>query len=248
MPTRTALLCFLLFLTACGGLDERDLELGTAATGSVSQRIDSGSDDVEEVADGAMYAPSKRLEIVETSRRGVQMLGLRFDNIAVPEGATITRAYVQFTAASTSSGKVRASVRGIASDDAPKFSGRRHYLSSRKKTTERASWNVEPWRAGASGSAQRTPDLSKVVQEIVDRPGWESGNALALSVEGSRGDRGAQAYERSRGDAPLLYIEYKRTKRRTRRPRSTTTPAGAYASSSIPTSASTSTMWARFPC
>ena len=128
----------------------------------------------------------------------------------MPRGATITKAYVQFTAATTSSGRVKASVRGIASDDAPRFPRRRHYLSSRKRTSKRVSWNVEPWRSGTSGSAQRTPDLSDVVQEIVDRSGWESGNALALTVEGSRGDRGAQAYERSRKDAPLLYIEYKR--------------------------------------
>ena len=78
LPTRTALLCFSLLLAACASLDEADLELKTAASGSVSQRIDSGNDDVEEVADGAMYAPSKRLEIVETSRRGVQLVGLRF--------------------------------------------------------------------------------------------------------------------------------------------------------------------------
>lgn len=210
LPIRTTgtILATALFLGACSSLDGPEL-LQTAASGSVTERIDSGRDDVEEVADGAMYAPSKNLEIVETSRRGVQLLGLRFDDIDVPQGATITKAYVQFTAARTSSGKVRASVRGIDGDDAPTFSGRRHYLSSRKKTSEGVSWNVSPWRAGASGSAQRTPDLSDVVQEIVDRPGWESGNALALAVEGSRGDRSAKSYEASRKSAPLLRIEYK---------------------------------------
>ena len=209
LPVQTTgtVLATALFLGACASLDEPNLQ--TAASGSVTQQISSGRDDAEEVADGTMYAPSKSLEIVETARRGVQLLGLRFENITVPPGATITRAYVQFTASGSSSGRVKTSISGIDSDDAPRFSGRRRYLSSRKKTSERVSWNVEPWLSGASGSAQRTPDLSAVVQEIVDRRDWERGNALALAIEGSRGDRSAQSYERSRKGAPLLRIEYK---------------------------------------
>lgn len=112
----------------------------------MTQKISSGRDDVEEVADGTMYAPSKSLEIVQTACRGVQLLGLRFENVTVPPGATITGSYVQFTAASSSSGRVKTSVRRIDSDDAPRFSGRRRYLSSRKKTSERVSWNVGPYR------------------------------------------------------------------------------------------------------
>ena len=35
---------------------------------------------------------------------------------------------------------------------------------------------------GEAGPSQRTPNLAAVVQEVVDRPGWASGNALAIMV------------------------------------------------------------------
>jgi hypothetical protein len=36
-----------------------------------------------------------------------------------------------------------------------------------------------------AGPDQRAPDLSAVIQDIVDRLGWESGNGLVLIVTGS---------------------------------------------------------------
>jgi hypothetical protein len=44
-----------------------------------------------------------------------------------------------------------------------------------------------------------------VIQEIVNRSGWASGNALALIVTGT-GERVAESYDGSA--APELHIEY----------------------------------------
>jgi PKD repeat protein len=46
-----------------------------------------------------------------------------------------------------------------------------------------------------------------VIQQIVSRPGWASGNALAIVVTGS-GRRTAWAYNGNAALAPLLHIEY----------------------------------------
>ena len=46
-----------------------------------------------------------------------------------------------------------------------------------------------------------------MLQEIVNRPGWTSGNALVLIVTGS-GTRTAVAYDKDSSEAPLLYVEY----------------------------------------
>lgn len=54
---------------------------------------------------------------------------------------------------------------------------------------------------------QQTPDLKAVVQEIVNRGGWVSGNALALVVTGT-GRRVAVAYDGVKASAPLLHVEY----------------------------------------
>jgi hypothetical protein len=55
------------------------------------------------------------------------------------------------------------------------------------------------------GISQRTPDLSRIIQEIVNRPGWGSGNALALIVSGT----GRRTAESSNGSfAPILHLEF----------------------------------------
>ena len=56
----------------------------------------------------------------------------------------------------------------------------------------------------------QTPDLSPVVQEIVDRAGWASGNAMAFIIEsnGVLGRRTAVSYDQNSGFAPLLHVAY----------------------------------------
>jgi hypothetical protein len=58
---------------------------------------------------------------------------------------------------------------------------------------------------GARGADQRTPNLAPVLQEVVDRPGWTSGQAVVLVVSGS-GTRVAEAFDGT--FAPVLHIEY----------------------------------------
>jgi hypothetical protein len=53
----------------------------------------------------------------------------------------------------------------------------------------------------------RTPDLSDIVQEIVDRTGWSSGNEMAFIIEGS-GQRKTKSYDGNRVVAPLLHVEW----------------------------------------
>ena len=54
----------------------------------------AGSDDAEEAASGGMSLTSSDLELVYDGSN--QKVGMRFTSVAVPRGATITRAYLQF--------------------------------------------------------------------------------------------------------------------------------------------------------
>ena len=53
----------------------------------------------------------------------------------------------------------------------------------------------------------QTPGLQSIVQEIVDRSGWNAGNAMAFIIEGT-GKRVAKSYNGSTSQAPLLHVEY----------------------------------------
>ena len=64
----------------------------------IEVRVAAGEDDTEEdVATGAIDMGSSDLEITEEGEPALnQLVGMRFNGVAIPQGATITSAYVQF--------------------------------------------------------------------------------------------------------------------------------------------------------
>ncbi len=75
-------------------------------------------------------------------------------------------------------------------------------------TTASVAWSPPDWNSvGVAGPDQRTPDLSEIIQEIVDRTDWSPGNAMVIVITGS-GRRTAESYNGSPAGAPLLHFEY----------------------------------------
>ena len=139
----------------------------------------------------------------------IQTVGLRFSTMNIPKGATILRAYVQFRAHSVRTGATSLRIEGQAADNAAVFTTTNLNVSSRARTTSFVQWNPAAWNVtGEIGAAQQTPDLSPVIQQIVNRTGWINGNALALIITGS-GVRTATSYEGGPAVAPLLHVEWK---------------------------------------
>jgi hypothetical protein len=179
-------------------------------TGALDVPIATGADDIEERAsDGRIQASSNDLDLVLDGSTLLGAVGLRFTNVLIPKGATITAAWIQFRSDEGTSDATALVVAGQAADDAAPFRSARFSLSSqteRPRTTARVTWQPVAWsRARLSGLEQRTPDLKQIVGEIVSRPGWANGNALALIIVGS-GRRVADSFE---GAAPpILHVEY----------------------------------------
>ena len=180
-------------------------------TGSLTRQVASGTDDAEQNADdGSMYLDSSDLELIreDGTDSHEQVVGIRFVDLTIPPRATIRAAYVQFTTDEAYDGRVSLRIYGQAIDNASTFGSGVSNISSRVKTAACVPWLPEEWAtAGDAGSAQRTRDISAVVQEIVDRPGWTSGNALALILEGY-GRRTAEAYEGDSAAAAVLRVWY----------------------------------------
>ncbi len=137
-------------------------------------------------------------------------VGLRFTGVQVPRGATITAAHVQFRADELGSDPVSLTIAGQASDDAPPFTTARFNVTGRPRTSS-VGWVPAVWdKVNRAGPAERTPDLRTVLQEIVDRPGWAPGGAVAVIITGpGPGTRVADAFEG--GWAPVLHVEYATT-------------------------------------
>ncbi|MCA0144865.1 hypothetical protein [Blastococcus sp. LR1] len=179
----------------------------SSSTGVLEIPVRAGADDAEERSSGVTLGSGDMNLVVDGSK--MQTVGLRFAGVQLPRGATVTNAYVQFQVDEVSTGAANLRVAGQAADDAASFTTVAGNISGRQRTAASVAWVPESWpTAGARTAGQRTTDLSAVVQEIVNRGGWGSGNALALIVTGT-GERIAESFEGGAARAPVLHVEYR---------------------------------------
>jgi hypothetical protein len=122
-----------------------------------------------------------------------QLTALRFDGLDISWGATISKAAIQFTSYAADDGElllttVKASmtITGEYAPSALNFSSSLADVSRRRKTVNFATWAPPLWNdSNLAGAAQRTVDLSRVIQEIVAQPGWVSGNSVVIMFQRS---------------------------------------------------------------
>ncbi|MEL6275545.1 MAG: T9SS type A sorting domain-containing protein [Bacteroidota bacterium] len=115
----------------------------------------------------------------EPEDQNILTAGLRFRNITIPQGATIDSAFIIMHSheAKTAEDVARITIVCEATDDAQTFT-EDALIDARPQTSASLLWVVdEPWGLWTPHS---TPDLKELVQEIVDRDGWEAGNSIAF--------------------------------------------------------------------
>jgi hypothetical protein len=105
---------------------------------------------------------------------------IRFQNVDVPQGQVISSA--DLTLWSANSGGQNGRVYGFDRDDQP---GILTDIISETWTTNYTLWTFGNVNLDV---AFTSPDLAIVIQEIIDLPGWISGNSLVLVLEGYVGD------------------------------------------------------------
>ncbi len=165
-----------------GGVSNANMFTNPTAK-SFSVRVNQSTDDAEQtVSSGTVVTNGTPFDIPRVTA-GSQLDGLRFQNVNIPAGATITNATIQFTAsANSTTTTVNALIRGEAADSAATFAASSNNISSRTTTSANVAWNsIGSWTSGATTNAT-TPNLSSVVQEIVDRAGWINGNSMAFVI------------------------------------------------------------------
>jgi fibronectin type 3 domain-containing protein len=178
---------------------------GAALT--VEKQITDGNDDVEEFASGAMQTNSSDLELVyEAGTPQNQNVGLRFANLAIPQYAQIANAYIEFEVDEVTTSATSLQIHIEAVDNAAPFTSTAHSVSSRNFETVTIPWdNVESW--SSVDVKHHTPDISALIQAVVNRAGWTSGNSLVISITGT-GTRTAESVEGEAAAAPKLHVEY----------------------------------------
>lgn len=181
------------------------------SAGMQSFRVISGDDDAEEgTVASTTYTYHADLDLGSFAvGANDAVVGVRFQDVAIPQGSTITTAYIEFTANTSNAETTNLLIEGEASDDAAPFAAATDNIKNRTAAAATVSWNnVEAWTAD---STYKTPSLTTIVQEIVDRSGWASGNAMVFRITGVPGTdnkRDVRSYDTSANTAPVLRIEY----------------------------------------
>jgi len=168
-----------------------------------SARVSADDDDAEEKDDGNMELDHDALELGKK-----RFVGLRFLHVAIPQGATIVNAQVTFQASDDDDHDVNLTIYGQDSNSPTLFDDEEDDISDRPKTTASVSWNiVVKW---IKNNTYQTPDLSPIIQEMVNRAGWVSGNAIALLFQSDVFDekRRAVSHDKNTSQAPLLQVEH----------------------------------------
>ena len=81
-------------------------------------------------------------------------------------------------------------------------------ISSRSLTSDFVRWEVPAWNVyQESSTAQQSADLSPIIQAVINRSGFVSGNSIAIVVSGT-GKRVAESFEGSPAEAAELCITY----------------------------------------
>lgn len=179
-------------------------------TGSAPQtatlQVAASADDVNE--DGATYTDNQIAVFLGNSASASSYTGLRFNNLPIPPGSTITSATLQVYSAQTTTTPVSLQLAAEASDNAATFSSssrpsQRALTTARVTHTTTPAWTVQTW--------YDFDQIAPVVQEVVNRPGWHSGSSLALILQGSgspANQRYVAAFDGSPTFAPKLVISY----------------------------------------
>ena len=188
---------------------QQDCTCGGGSSGTtVCVQIGANSDDAEERPNGSIDLNSSDLELI---RDGVndQAIGMRFVGLGIPQGANILAADVQFTVDETNGvDPCNLDIYGEDTDDAVTFSSSSFNITNRAFTTASVAWTPPTWSGvGDSGPDQLTPDISSVLQEIVDRTNYTSNSAVALIITGT-GKRTAESFNGSSADAATLCVTY----------------------------------------
>jgi hypothetical protein len=133
--------------------------------------------------------------------------GFRFQNVTIPQATVITEAIFSIYAASVSGG-INGNLYGEAADNPAAFSSGSN-ITGRSITTATTLWATATFPSGQFNST----DITSAIQEVLNRAGFASGNALVVLWRGRSGgspvsQNGITTYDGMTSRAAKLDITY----------------------------------------
>jgi len=140
-----------------------------------------------------------------------QLIGLRFANVDIPQGAKVVGASIDFRSdAVVNEPPANLLIQAQDNPKADSFSNETKDISSRKLLPNGVVWEVPAWEKGL---LYTTPDLSELVQKLVQNKDWCGGDGsiafvISAADENSKPFRLAKSFDNAPQLAPVLNVEY----------------------------------------
>lgn len=138
--------------------------------------VAASSDDAVELS-GSMTTNATTLN----ANQAGQIIGLRFTNVTIPVGSTITSAYITVNITSTSYDDPDVTIRSSGEPDTTTFTTTTNDITDRFKTSTSVAWSA----TGIGSGSNNSPDLATIIAETIAISGWASGNNLNIYITGS---------------------------------------------------------------
>ena len=152
--------------------------------------------------------------------RQTMLSAMRFTNVGVPpeiDGVpvAVSKAYIEFTARKNNgdtnfkNAALNLKITAQAADNPSTLWTSVYNISSRTDTAASVTWSV-PGTAWTADWTYQTSDLTPIVQELINRPGWQAGNAMLFKIDwiDGNGGRVAHSFDSNFNLAPRLVIEF----------------------------------------
>ncbi|MFT6269686.1 MAG: type IV pilus assembly protein PilY1 [Alphaproteobacteria bacterium] len=170
--------------------------------------VTSNQDDAQQV-DGNVQLSATRLVLSQDT--STVYSGFRYQDVNIPRGAVITSAILRFTSAGFNNAITNFTIAGEATGNANEFSVLANDISDRTTTVNDVVWDTDnEWPS--TGETINTPDITPVIQEIINRSDWCGGNDLAVIMEtidmSAGSNRRSYASDDGSSRSPQLVITY----------------------------------------
>ncbi len=137
-------------------------------------KINSSSDDA------VQNEPGGQMVLDGYAASGIREIGLRFNEIDIPQAASIESASLKITMANGSEDFIEIIVKGELSNNASTFTNEDYNIFTRPRTNAVIEWHS--YEPREMFQEIEIDGIKEVIQEIVNQPGWRNGNSLVLII------------------------------------------------------------------
>ena len=180
--------------------------------GTLNFPVTIGTDDSVQDVGGCLFGRNGMVATITPNFiRSCAVVGLRFTGVTIPQGANIGDAFLNLVIDRRQTQRTTTTIVGQDVGDASAilspsnlgFGDINSDITNRQATSASVPWTIPAQRTGRT---VQSPDIRTIIQEIVDRADWATGQNIFLRLENSSGLRRIRVHEINASQAPSLSI------------------------------------------